>query len=72
MPASAPVTVNVPQDTAVIAGWLNDLSGKVDIQTQRIEAMEQAVGAAIGQAAEIVRTTNGRFPPDGTAGSRAR
>ena len=60
-PPSPPVTVNVPQDQTVIAGWIGNLSGKIDTQNQRLDATEQAVGAAIGQAQQIVQTTNGRL-----------
>lgn len=56
-----PVVVNVPQDQTVIAGWIGDLNAKVDIQNQRIDEAVMKVDQAYGQAAEIVRTTNGRL-----------
>ncbi len=62
-PLSPNISVTVPpqQDQAVVAGWLGDLNQKVDLYEQRLNATEQAVGAAIGEAREIVKTTNGRL-----------
>ena len=63
-PLSPNISVTVPppmSDPGIAAGWIGNLNQRVDVYGHRLDATERAVGDAIGQAKEIVTTTNGRL-----------